>query len=417
MSGMQPTPVDHLPRFSDPALEDRAQEGLNQLVLTLFQRAAQPEAGRPDRIGSLHVIDTPALADEAFRRPEQFQKNFALVAALGQSRFNLNAERWMAFRDRTQPGYNRASKPDEFPAIEAIYRDAVEQLPATDGAALEAALARGALAVFCRALGITPDPDAVLRLFPHIRTHAKMLQFFSWTGAQQPDVLAGRTLWLDRRFNEVVQADPNTTAFLWQAIGSRDDAEWSPAVTDLMQNLFAGIETTVATLSWAVRLLGQNAALQDALRAEADLPADCRPLTRGFLWETMRCFPPIPFVVRQISSDYTGHGRHFAGGDQVLLSILGLHRHPAHWTDPNEFHAARAEFAEGRPTPPAFRPFLSGPRVCGGKRLAEIELLAALPVILRHWTIPATDADIAYDYALALRPRGLDRLHLQARPA
>ena len=400
--------------FADPTIEIKAQQGLNRLVLTLLQRVAQPAAERADRIGVLHVIEDPALAEDVFKTPQVFQKNFGQVAALGQSRFNLNGERWAQFRDRTQPAYNKASKSQEIPNIAAIYCEAIAGVTASDGAALEPALVRAALLVFCKALNIVLDPDAMVQLFPHIRSQAKMLQFFSWYGAEQSDVLLQRVEWLDLRFNEIVLANAETRDFVQQAVSGQDLSEWSSAITDLLQNLFAGIETTVATLLWAVQLLGQNAQLQDALRNEADVPLPDRILTRGFLWETMRCFPPIPFVVRELSETYSGHGRRFAKGEQVIVSVMGLHRHPDFWSNPNEFHAARDEFAKGQPTSIAFRPFLSGPRVCGGKRLAELEMLLALPGILRKWRIVSTLPDVSYDYALALRPRSLAGVRLEA---
>lgn len=405
-------PEDTPPSFFDPAIQEQAQQGLNRLVLGLMRRMVQPEQTLPTRIGALHVIQDPALAEQVFKTPAQFRKNFALLAAMGESRFNLNGDRWAQFRDRTQPAYNRASKPQERPDIEAIYSAALDRVPTDDANGLERALVAASLAVFGKALGISPDPAAILRLFPHIRSHAMLLQYFSWSDAREPDVLLQRAEWLDQRFAMVVMADPQTRDFIGQAIAGLPPDEVSPAITDLMQNLFAGIETTVATLSWAVQLLGQNATLQDALRAEAS--AMHRPLTRSFLWETMRCFPPIPFVVRELAFGYTGHGRHFASGDQVIVSILGLHRHPDHWDQPNQFRAARREFAADQPTPLAFRPFLSGPRVCGGKRLAELELLSALPQILLRWRIVSDSADVAYDYALALRPHTLGGVRLQA---
>jgi cytochrome P450 len=400
--------------FSDPNMELAAQQGLNRLVLTLWQRLYTPPESRAQRIGALHVIEDPALSDLAFKTPTLFQKDFALVAALGQSRFNLNGDRWAQFRDRTQPAYNKASKPSETPDVATLYRDALDAISPRTGADLLPALNRGALAVFCKALGIALDPDAVARLFPHIRSHAKLLQFFSWYGMQQADVLTRRAEWLDQCFDTLVRGNPQACDFVRQAISGQSTSEWSPAVTDLMQNLFAGIETTVATLSWAVQLLGQNHAVQEALRTEATLPLQDRTLTRSFLSETMRCFPPIPFVVRALSDDYTGHGRHFSKGDQVIISVVGLHRHPGSWTEPNAFHAARSEFADGQPIPRAFRPFLSGPRVCGGKRLAELEMLVALPAILQRWRIVSASSDISYDYALALRPHDLSTVQLEA---
>lgn len=412
---MTPSAPDTLPPFADPTLEARAQGKLNEVVLALLHRMTQPEGQRPAGLGKLQVIEDAPLADEVFKSPAVFEKNFALVAALGESRFNLNGERWAQFRDRTQPAYNKASKPGEMPDIAQIYREALDDAPISTGDGVETALTRAALAVVCKALGIAPDPEAIMQLFPFIRTHAKLLQFFSWYGTEQPDVLIARSKWLERRFTDIVTANPETAAFIADSAARGTDTDASSAISDLMQNLFAGVETTVATLGWAVWLLGRNQTLQDALYAEASALVRNRPLTRGFLWEAMRCFPPIPFVVRQLSSDYESHGRRFAKNDQVIVSILGLHRNPLHWDRPHGFHAARAEFAEGQPVPLAFRPFLSGPRVCGGKRLAELEMLSALPLIVQRWRITTAEADIRYDYALALRPAGLASVSLEAR--
>lgn len=412
---MQPSKA--LSSFSDPQLEAQAQSGLNALVLALLERVGQAIEVRPRKLGTLHVIDDPVLADEAFKSPALFQKNFALIAALGQSRFNLNGERWIQFRDRTQPAYNKGSKPEAIPNIQDIFYHTLRSTTVDNAATLEDVLVRGSLSVFCSALGINLNHTDIVELFPQIRTHAKMLQFFSWYGSKETDVLTERAAWLNQRFTDIVLADPLTTAFIAQAIEGKTPTEFEPAVTDLMQNLFAAIETTVATLSWAVYLLGKNAFMQAALLDEADLPFKARTLTRGFLSETMRCFPPIPFVVRELSTSYHGHGKQYEKGDQVLISVIGLHRHADYWEQPNEFHAARKEFSADAAAPLAFRPFLSGPRVCGGKRLAEIEMMVALSLIVKRWRIQSTPDNIGYDYALALRPRSLEKVQLQTRLA
>ena len=402
------------PSFGDQTIEVKAQQSLNGLIVTLLERVVQPKVDLQNRIGVLHVTEDPELADVIFKNPSLFVKNMALVAALGESRFNLNGERWVQFRDRTQPAYNKASKSHEIPKIDAIFCDVLDGVSLQSGSELEQALTRATLAVLCKALNIDLDLRRLLQVHPHIRTHTMLLQFFSWYGAQEPDVLMRRAEWLDQCFNEIILADPLSKDYVRRAIPVNSASECSSVITDLMQNLFAGTETTVATLSWAVKLLAQNAQLQDALRLEADAPLQSRNLTRSFLWETMRCFPPIPFVVRELSEDYSGHGRRFVKGDQVMISILGLHRHSDFWVNPHEFHAAREEFSDGQTNGIAFRPFVSGPRVCGGKRLAEIEMLAALPEILRRWRIVSVSSDLSHDYAIGLRPRNLNSVRLEA---
>jgi cytochrome P450 len=393
--------------FADPNIEGNARKALNSLVLGLLKRTVQPLKDRAPKLATLAVVEEPALFEHILRNPQVFQKNFALVAALGESRFNLNGERWEMFRDRTQKAYNQAGKPTEHAAIAEIYEKAVNAFDPSNVDNFETLLNKAAIGVFARALRIEPDIEATGRLFPEVRTHAKLLQYFSWSGISEPEVILERTNWMDEQFNKIFTDDPLSRDFIQQSIAGESIDEWFPAITDLMQNLFAGAETTVATLCWAIRLVGQNQELQDNLRAEALSKEHDKPLMRSFLSEVMRCVPPIPFVVRELTEDYEGHGRRFKKGEQVILSIIGLHKHPDAWENPNQFHARRSEFAPSSRPSKAFRPFLSGPRVCGGKRLAELEMMIAMGAVLQKWQIMTSDKDIGFEYALAMQPASL----------
>jgi cytochrome P450 len=48
---------------------------------------------------------------------------------------------------------------------------------------------------------------------------------------------------------------------------------------------------------------------------------------------------------------------------------------------------------------------LSGPRACGGRRIAEMELTAALQLLVTGFRFESPSADPAFSYALAFRPR------------
>jgi cytochrome P450 len=400
--------------FDDPTIETDARKALNLIVLELLKRTVQPLAQRAPTLGGLEVIEDPDLAEHIMRNPQIFQKNFALVAALGESRFNLNGPRWEMFRDRTQLSYNKASKPAERPAVASQYQTAIDAFDPDNLNTVEELLGTAAVKIFSQALQINPDSAAIIALFPQVRTHAMLLQHFSWGGVKEHGVLWQRADWLDTQFSTLFMNDPQCCDFVQQAtIGQGDDA-WHPAITDLMQNTFAGTETTVATLCWAIRLVGQNQQLQDHLREETQQDSVDHPLMRSFLNEVMRCVPPIPFVVRELTQNYQSHGHHFRKGQQIILSIIGLHKHPFAWTDPNQFHATRPEFMQSKTPPKAFRPFLSGPRVCGGKRLAELEMMTAMPAILRKWHITTDQVDIGFEYALAMRPASLAGIRIAA---
>ena len=405
---------DGLQPFSDPSVEVQAQWTLNNLVLELMARTTQPFDQRPKDLGTLAVVEDPHLAEYMMRNPAIFQKNFALVAALGKSRFNLNGEQWELFRNRTQPSYNKASRKTERANIAAHYDRAVEAFDPENMDSVEPLLANAAMSVFVDALGISPDINQIVDLFPQVRIHAKMLQYFSWSGVREPEVLAKRANWLDQRFNTIFMDDPLSRDFVREAIGGTHPEEWHPAITDLMQNAFAGTETTVATLCWAVRLMGQNRTLQNQLRTEARLGEADTPLLRSFMFEVMRCIPPIPFVVRETKQAYDGNGVSYPAGQQIILSIIGLHKNPNAWSNPNQFHAARPEFAPSASIPKAYRPFLSGPRVCGGKRLAELEMMSAMTAILRKWCFSTKVPDVDFEYALAMRPASFAGVSIEA---
>jgi cytochrome P450 len=400
--------------FCDASVEVQAQRTLNNLVLNLMGRTTQPVEQRARKLGNLAIVEDPYLAEHIMRHPAVFQKNFALVAALGNSRFNLNGARWEMFRDRTQPAYNRASRQTGRAGIAAHYDRAVKAFDPGDLDTVEPLLAKAAMSVFVDALGISPDISQIVDLFPQVRIHAKLLQYFSWNGIKEPEVLAQRANWLDQRFNTIFMDDPRSRDFVRQAIDGTQPGEWHPAITDLMQNAFAGAETTVATLCWAVRLMGQNRTLQDQLRIEARSGKADMPLLSSFMSEVMRCLPPIPFVVREATQAYEGHGVSYPAGQQIILSIIGLHKDPDAWSNPNQFHAARPEFAPSAPTPKAFRPFLSGPRVCGGKRLAELEMMSAMTAILNKWRFSTEMPDVDFEYALAMRPASFAGVSIEA---
>lgn len=385
---------------------------LNGVVLALFARSRQLPCDRPDRIGALTVAETPEEAAQILNSPDLFAKNFALVAAFGPSRFNQNGAEWAALRPRTQRAYARAGRPVMETEIAHLY-DAELARAAPDAAGIEAALARAALRVFFLAFGLAPDVDPFLSHFAHLRRVVAELQHISWQGGAAEDISAvqARATEATRHFAAVCAAQPPVLAAVTRLAGLSPTVPLEVMLADFMTNMFAGIETTTASLAWMIDAVGRNDALQDALRHQAGVTGGPTPLLASFRNECLRVFTPIPFVVRQATAA-TRLGRHqLQPGTLVMLSLIGLHRDPGSWSSPQEFHAARAEFAPGAPPNPAFRPFLSGPRACGGRRIAEMEISAALRLLVTRFRFRSPTNDPAFTYALAFRP-ALTQQHL-----
>lgn len=376
---------------------------LNDVVLALFARSRQPPLDRPARLGTLVVAETPEEAALILDTPDLFLKNFALVAAFGPSRFNQNGTAWAALRPRTQRAYARAGRPVMAGDTTRLYAEELASTP-LDARGIETALARAALRVFFAAFGLAPDVSPFLSHFIGLRRVVAELQHLSWLGGAAVDVTAirDRAAEATHLFAATCAAQPPVLALVESLAAQSPPVPLQAMLADFMTNMFAGIETTTASLAWMIDAMGRNQALQDALRREA--LGEAGPLLASFRDECLRVFAPIPFVVREVSTATALGRHHLQPGALVLLSLVGLHRDPGSWTDPQEFHAARAEFAPGAPPNPAFRPFLSGPRACGGRRIAEMELDAALRLLLARFRFSSPLADPAFTYALAFRP-------------
>ena len=163
--------------------------------------------------------------------------------------------------------------------------------------------------------------------------------------------------------------------------------------------VFAGHETTATTLAWALALISSHDDVQRRLLEELAArpvaggtpPTDprFRPFLRQVVDETLRLYPPLYVISRQAAAADQLGDRPIPLGTRLLIHILGIHRHPMYWTDPDRFDPDR--FAEPRHPKGAFLPFMLGERRCLGASLAMAELLTILPRLLQRFrfTLPA----------------------------
>src|SRR5205085_5563984 len=102
-------------------------------------------------------------------------------------------------------------------------------------------------------------------------------------------------------------------------------------------------ETSAATLGWAITCLGADPRVQDRIHREVTR-AEESPYLDCFLNETMRFFPAVPFVIREVASDVTLGGIELRANALVLLSIVGVHHHRDYWNEPEVLDTSRPEF-------------------------------------------------------------------------
>ena len=178
--------------------------------------------------------------------------------------------------------------------------------------------------------------------------------------------------------------------------------------------ILASYETASATLSWALMLLALHPDFFKKLRDEADrsgIDTDLtgtdrdRPLLNGFINETLRLFPPVPFLGFRALYDTDLQSLPVRKNSLVFLSVLLTQRDPAVFIDPWEFMPER--WQEISPNTYQFPAFSGGARRCPGFWFATIMLRYALSYIVSSLDIRVPEkAAFNYRYAAVMRPRG-----------
>jgi cytochrome P450 len=155
-------------------------------------------------------------------------------------------------------------------------------------------------------------------------------------------------------------------------------------IDEVMSLIVAGHETTAAVLNSVWYLLSQHPAAEAKLHAEVDavtLPdlrlesLDALHYTHQVILEALRLYPPVWVLSRRCVHADRLVGHQAPAGADVLMSPYVVHRHPQHWSDPEQFRPERfaAESHAGRHRY-AFIPFSAGPRHCVGETFAIYEM-------------------------------------------
>lgn len=166
--------------------------------------------------------------------------------------------------------------------------------------------------------------------------------------------------------------------------------------------LFAGHETTAAALMWALVTFSQHPLLRQQIQEEIDTVCNGAELTVEHLMkmpildkavkEVLRLYPSFPCVTRTSIKADTIMGYTIPEKANLIINIIGIHRNPEFWDDPNIFNPDR--FDGKLENKYAYIPFLTGPRVCIGQNLALLEIKVMLVNILRHFNLDLLPGDI-----------------------
>jgi cytochrome P450 len=167
-------------------------------------------------------------------------------------------------------------------------------------------------------------------------------------------------------------------------------------LSESMQLLVAGHETSSNALSWLLYLLSSRPDCIDRVRQEFDSVLGDRPLsysdvpkfqfTTQVIMEALRLYPPFWMVDRMALADDQAGDVFIPRGSTVVVLIYGVHHSRQYWENPESFDEERFSKAnEKRHTPFAHLPFGAGPRGCIGGNYAMLQILMILNALLRKY--------------------------------
>jgi cytochrome P450 len=198
-------------------------------------------------------------------------------------------------------------------------------------------------------------------------------------------------------------------------------------IDEVLTLIVAGHETTAAALTWAWYLISQHPDTAERLQAEADRNADGPTLrldaaeglqfTHQVLQEALRLYPPGWLITRRtIEPDELG-GYPIAPRTDVFISPYMLHRHPAYWSEPEEFRPERFAGADAEERHRfSYIPFAVGPRHCIGENIAMFEMLVHVHAMSRRFRLTRANSEpIELEAQINLRPRSNLMMMVEAR--
>lgn len=206
---------------------------------------------------------------------------------------------------------------------------------------------------------------------------------------------------------------------------------WTDALAELLCDelktmLFAGHDTSSATLTWTIHALSRRPELLVRLRGEADrvLPGAAIPeyealreleLAQACLKEALRLYNIVPVVTRVADRDDRAGPLEIAAGTRIMIHMQAVHLDPEHWPDPGRFDPER--FLGGQGTGYRWLPFITGSRSCVGQHFSLLEAKIVLALLAQRYDFtpqPGND-DARHRYHAPISPRAPIRMRLRRR--
>ncbi|XP_011870530.1 PREDICTED: probable cytochrome P450 6a20 [Vollenhovia emeryi] len=198
-----------------------------------------------------------------------------------------------------------------------------------------------------------------------------------------------------------------------------DRLTMSEAAAQAYVFFLAGYETSATTATYCLYELACHQHLQDKVRKEIDEilekhnevsynALDEMTYLHKVINETMRKYPPVPVLTRVCTEDVDlpTTNIYVSKGTSITIPVLGLHRDPSIYPDPDKFDPERfnADVIATRHSC-AYLPFGEGPRICIGMKFGYMQIKVGLVSLLSKFKFklhPQTPVPLTFDEASIL---------------
>lgn len=437
MSSVRASPAEPVPGPDEPFDLCASEESLQRLRRYCAEYGEFFRVYSPRRRSHTYVVNDPeAVKRVLLTNHRNYVKgvgNDQISILLGRGIMTSNGELWQRQRRMLQPAFHRRVLGRFGPAIAASNERHAQRWLERAGrgepvdivdAASELILDINLQAIFGKDLELIRERCGA-NPFAVVHTESNRDLKFAWRIRS----LAGLVRELIARRRE--HPEEEHFDFFAMALAARDKVtgegmDERQLVDEVITLVVAGHETTASALAWTWYQLGQRPQLQDRLAASAaQLPAGVPDIEALEAWtegqqvirETLRLSPPGWLMSRRTLEPDVLRGVSLPAGTDVFVSPYLLHRHPAHWSEPEEFRPERftpeADAARHRF---AYIPFGVGPRHCIGEALAQYELAMHLAVMTRRFRLtPLNPAAPHIEARINYRLRSATPMHIQPR--
>ena len=446
-------------RKKRPSPLTRIIKGRHSSLDVLFERSYSMKMGEFTGIRRrFYFLTQPDIVDRILgedveRYPKSDLMGTILYQILGNGVFVSNGEVWKRQRRMMNPAFEFARISEVFPlmmqAADAM-RERLDKVADGRDVAMDFEMTHVTADIIFRTIFSEPiPPEDAESIFDAFNNYQELAYIHGvWNMAGLPQALSiprlrairharnirGPLARMVRKRFELLETNPeNKPQDILQSLIEAQDNDGSKftekeLIDQIAVMFLAGHETSASALSWALYLVAQDRDIQDRMHAETELAfgqeGGLQPrhfkflkLTRDVFRETLRLYPPVSFVPRDITVPETMRDKKLKKGSAIFISLWLMQRHREIWKNPDTFDPDRfSRDDEKEAIRSAYMPFSQGPRVCLGASFALQEAAIILSMIVHHYEIAPVEGHVPRPVArLTLRSENGIRLRLRKR--